>query len=67
MIMYILYKYLPLVGLVINDHVSIVEVSPPGTITESTLLDKNTPNQSETPNFSNISSPGYGGSPNLSR
>ncbi|XP_023325511.1 uncharacterized protein LOC111699151 isoform X2 [Eurytemora carolleeae] len=43
------------------------EVSPPGTITESTLLDKNTPNQSETPNFSNISSPGYGGSPNLSR
>ena len=37
MIMYILYKYLPLVGLVINDHVSIVEVSPPGRIKDQCI------------------------------
>ena len=34
MIIYILYTYFPLVGLVINDHVHIIEVSSPGGIND---------------------------------
>ena len=36
--MYLLQKYLRLVGLMINDHVCIVEVSPPGMINDHVYI-----------------------------